>query len=152
MVQGLKFKAQGMASVERFEDLRIWQQAREICRWFQTVVLATELKFDFKLKNQADASSGSAMDNIAEGFERNGNKEFIQFLSVAKASAGEFRSQLYRMYDRGYINEEELNSQRTACENLGRGISTLMNYLSQSDQKGWKFMEPSADYSNDSSL
>lgn len=88
-----------MAKVKHFEDLRIWQEARAICQWFWTVVKSTDLEKDFKLRGQADASSGSVMDNIAEGFERNGNREFIQFLSIAQGSCGEFRSQLHRMLD-----------------------------------------------------
>lgn len=85
-----------MATIERFEDLEIWQSARIISKKIHFLSLETELKNDFGLRNQIRNSSGSVMDNIAEGFERGGNLEFRQFLSVAKASAGETRSQLYR--------------------------------------------------------
>ncbi|WP_339814333.1 four helix bundle protein, partial [Zunongwangia profunda] len=94
-----------MATIKQFEDLEIWQKAREICRIVYETKKNTNLKNDFKLYNQLNGSSGSIMDNIAEGFERNGNREFIQFLSIAKASCGETRSQLYRAFDRGYLND-----------------------------------------------
>lgn len=74
-----------MASVKRFEDLEIWQLSRALCKDIYDVIESTNLKNNFKLCNQIDSSSGSVMDNIAEGFERNGNREFIQFLSISKS-------------------------------------------------------------------
>ena len=97
-----------MATIQRFEDLEIWQEARRLFNQIKDIVIETELKLDFKLKDQIKGSSGSVMDNIAEGFERDGNLEFRQFLSIAKGSAGETRSQLYRVFDLGYITEEKL--------------------------------------------
>jgi four helix bundle protein len=85
-----------MATVKSFEELEIWQLSREICQEVWDVFERTTLGKDFELKNQMNRSSGSIMDNIAEGFERNGRKEFIQFLSYSKGSCGELRSQLYR--------------------------------------------------------
>lgn len=72
------------------------------------MALRTDLRTDYKLYSQIDGSSGSIMDNIAEGFERNGNREFIQFLSISKASCGETRSQLYRVFDRNYIKKRSV--------------------------------------------
>lgn len=135
-----------MATVEHFEDLRIWQEARAICQWFWTIVKSTELEKDFKLRGQADASSGSVMDNIAEGFERNGNREFIQFLSVAQGSCGEFRSQLYRMLDRGYVEDSVFEEKKSELLKLSKGISSFINYLRNSEHKGWKFSEGQAPY------
>ena len=94
-----------MATIKRFEDLEIWQESRRLSKEIILLSKTTDLKTDFKLKGQIKSSSGSVMDNIAEGFERNGNLEFRQFLSIAKGSAGETRSQLYRVLDFNYINE-----------------------------------------------
>lgn len=96
-----------MATVQKFEDLQIWQLARELCNDIFRLIAETNLKTDYKLKEQINGSSGSVMDNIAEGFERDGNKEFHNFLSIAKASCGETRSQLHRVIDREYISEHE---------------------------------------------
>lgn len=81
-----------MATISRFEDLEIWQEARRLFNIIKDITIETDLKNDFRLKDQIKGSSGSVMDNIAEGFERDGNLEFIQILSIAKGSAGEARS------------------------------------------------------------
>ena len=96
-----------MATITRFEDLEIWQEARRLAKEIHLISIETGLKTDFKFKEQIKSSSGSVMDNIAEGFERDGNMEFRQFLSIAKGSAGETRSQLYRVFDFDYINEQK---------------------------------------------
>jgi four helix bundle protein len=93
-----------MATIKKFEELEIWQQARIFSQQIILISKETELKSDFRLRDQIKASSGSVMDNIAEGFERNGKLEFRQFLSIAKGSTGETRSQLYRVFDNEYIN------------------------------------------------
>ena len=99
-----------MATITRFEDLEIWQEARRLAKEIHFISIETELKTDFRFRDQIKAASGSVMDNIAEGFERNGNLEFRQFLSIAKGSAGETRSQLYRVLDFNYINEEKFKN------------------------------------------
>ena len=81
-----------MATINKFEDLDIWQEARRLAKEIYLISKETDLKTDFRFKDQIIASSGSVMDNIAEGFERDGNLEFRQFLSIAKGSAGESRS------------------------------------------------------------
>ncbi len=141
-----------MSKIEAFEDLRIWQQARELSLWFYHLKKSTSLGSDFKLCGQADRSIGSVMDNIAEGFERNGKKEFLNFLSIAKGSAGEFRSQLYRIYDRDYISEDELEAKLAACKLLSKGISSFMNYLASTELPGWKFKEDQEEYTSKKAL
>lgn len=128
-----------MATIERFEDLEIWQSARIISKKIHLLSLETELKNDFGLKNQIKNSSGSVMDNIAEGFERGGNLEFRQFLSVAKASAGETRSQLYRLWDFDYIDQKKFEELKIELENLSGKIQNFIKYLSKNDFKGDKF-------------
>ena len=128
-----------MGKIREFEDLEIWQKARELCGKVWELIDNTSLGQDYKLRNQMNGSSGSIMDNIAEGFERNGNREFIQFLSISKASCGELRSQLYRCLDRGHINEKlfELLKDETKIE--GRKIGAFMSYLKKSERKGSKY-------------
>jgi len=128
-----------MATVNLFEDLEIWKEARRLFKIINQISLETELRTDYKLKGQIRASSGSVMDNIAEGFERDGNSEFRQFLSITKGSAGEVRSQLYRLYDCNYISLEEQNTLTNDFENLSKRISSFMTYLNQNEYKGNKF-------------
>src|SRR6185436_5519614 len=96
-----------MATITRFEDLECWQIARKLSQLINKYTLYSSFATDFGLKNQINNSSGSVMDNIAEGFERGGRKEFVQFLGFAKGSAGEVRSQLYRAHNKKHINENE---------------------------------------------
>jgi four helix bundle protein len=128
-----------MATINKFEDLEIWQLAREICQdvWF--LFETTSLGDDFKLKNQMNGSSGSVMDNIAEGFERNGRREFIQFLSIAKGSCGELKSQLYRSLDRKHISKEQFQPLFEKADLENKKIGSFMSYLVKSDIKGSKF-------------
>lgn len=129
-----------MGTIKRFEDLEIWQDARKLSKEIILISKNTELNKDFKLKAQIKDSSGSVMDNIAEGFERNGNAEFRQFLSVAKGSAGETRSQLYRVFDNDYINEVHLNHLVSEYEKLSVKIHNFITYLNKNDFKGTKFI------------
>ena len=98
-----------MATIKCFEDIISWQKARELCRIVGELVDQGKFKHSYRLIDQIEGASGSIMDNIAEGFERSGNKEFVQFLYISKGSCGEFRSQLYRALDRKYLNQEEFN-------------------------------------------
>ncbi len=128
-----------MAKVERFEDLEIWQLAREICNNVHQIFETTPLGNNYALRNQMDKSSGSIMDNISEGFERNGNREFVQFLSIAKASCGELRSQLYRVLDRNHIDKASFEVLYEMVLLESKKISSFINYLSRSEYKGSKF-------------
>ena len=130
-----------MATIKRFEDLEIQQDARRLSKEIIFISKNTDLNKDFKFNAQIKDSSGSVMDNIAEGFERNGNIEFRQFLSIAKGSAGETRSQLYRVFDNDYINEEKLNYLVIEYEKLSVKIHNIITYLNKKDFKGTKFID-----------
>lgn len=125
-------------TVHRFEDLEIWKLARTLCTKIRDITLNTALIKDYGLKDQILDSSGSVMDNIAEGFERDGRKEFIQFLYIAKGSLGETRSQLTRCYDARHISEESFNEIHSECIHLSVRIKNFINYLSVSDFDGLK--------------
>lgn len=125
--------------IDRFEDLEIWQQARELCKLVKKITQLPMFCKDYELRNQIRASSGSIMDNIAEGFERGGNKEFINFLAIAKGSCGETRSQGYRAFDYEYIDKETLVECISRTTILSIKISNLIEYLKNSEFKGSKY-------------
>lgn len=128
-----------MSKVERFEDLKIWQMAREICQLIHKFTLKDLFSRDYKLTGQIKGSSGSIMDNIAEGFERDGNKEFIQFLTFAKGSCGETRSQLYRAMDSQYIAQEEFEIASQLTIEESKMLKSFIQYLKDSEMKGNRF-------------
>lgn len=128
-----------MATFSRFEDILAWQKARVLCKIINSYTLKDLFSRDFKLVNQIKGSTGSAMDNIAEGFERGGNKEFIQFLFISKGSAGETRSQLYRALDNEYISEEEFQKAYNLAEEVSKLVAGLISHLKSSDIKGDKY-------------
>ena len=128
-----------MATVRRFEDLEIWQLSRVLCERIYTFINQDRFSKDFKLVNQINAASGSVMDNIAEGFDRGGRKEFIHFLGIAKGSGGEVKSQLYRAFDRKYISEKDFQSCYNQADEINRRIHGLISYLNSNETKGQKF-------------
>ena len=130
-----------MATIKRFEDIEAWQKARTLANEIHLISINSELATDFRLKDQINASAGSAMDNIAEGFERGGKLEFINFLSIAKGSAGEVKSQLYRLSDRKYINNEKFEELYKLSNDICNMIGAWINYLNKSGIKGTKFKD-----------
>ncbi len=128
-----------MATIKRFEDLEVWQKAREICKIVAKFTKKNDFSRDFTLRDQIRGSSGSAMDNIAEGFERDGNKEFVQFLTISKGSIGETRSQAYRALGYEYISEEEFGILKAECLILSDKLGAFINYLKNSEFRGTKF-------------
>ena len=132
-----------MAKVERFEDLVIWQQARKLSKEVYEITKSGDFRYDSRFVQQIRAASGSIMDNIAEGFERDGNKEFIQFLYVAKGSCGEVRSQIYRAYDAQCINEETFTRMLNESLSINKGILNFIKSLKASSVTGKKNLKPS---------
>jgi S23 ribosomal protein. len=128
-----------MARIEKFEDLEVWQLARSLCIYVEDLFQTTEIGENYRLRNQMEGSSGSIMDNIAEGFDRDGNKEFINFLSYSKGSASELKSQTYRAFDKKLISEEQFKELIEMCELEKNKIGAFMYYLRNTDIKGQKF-------------
>lgn len=131
-----------MATIKKFEDLEIWQDSRVLAKSIFSIVSRQEHPKEFSLRNQMIRFSGSIMDNIAEGFERNGNKEFKQFLAIAKGSCGEVRSQLYRLLDQNFISQEDFNQLSEKCNSLSKRIFSFMHYLNQTSHNGIKYAHP----------
>lgn len=125
--------------VTRFEDLEIWKLARELYKFVFQITSEEPFCKDFRFRDQMRDSSGSVSDNIAEGFERGGNKEFIQFLSIAKGSNGETRNQSYRAFDSNYISSETHNTLLEKTDTLARKIANLIKSLKLSDRRGIKY-------------
>ncbi len=128
-----------MALVKRFEDLNCWKSARVLCQKVDEATKVYTFYKDFSLRDQISRSSGSVMDNIAEGFERGGSKEFIQYLYIAKGSCGEVRSQLYRALDKKHVSEEEFKNLYKLAIEASKLIYGLIVYLKNSEIKGQKY-------------
>jgi len=131
----IKTKFLKMATIKRFEDIISWQKARELNKLIGDITDLGKFKRSYKLIDQIESSSGSIMDNIAEGFERGGNKEFIQFLYISKGSCGEFRSQLYRALDRHYLTQVEFDLLYNLAKEIIILLQKLVDYLHKSEMK-----------------
>lgn len=130
-----------MPTVERFEDLRVWQEAREVV----SLVYRLTGKFPpgerYGLASQMQRAAVSTMSNVAEGFERGTTKEFINFLYVTKGSNGEVRSQAYVALDLGYISQPECDGIVQRCEMLSRRLYNFIEYLKRTPFQGPKLRE-----------
>jgi four helix bundle protein len=129
-----------MATIKRFEDLEIWKQARILNTEIFNICRLDLFSKDYALKDQLRRASGSIMNNIAEGFERGGNKEFIQFLYIAIGSNGEVRSMLYQVLDFNYIIQEKFEELYNQSNQISALIHNFINYLSASALKGQKYI------------
>jgi four helix bundle protein len=128
-----------VATIQNFEDLKVWQKARLLCAEIFSITIVSNFSKDFGLKDQINRSSGSIMDNIAEGFGRKGNLEFINYLTYSNGSACECKSQLYRAFDRNYITEEKRKELADLADEITKMITSLISYLGGSELKGIKF-------------
>jgi four helix bundle protein len=128
-----------MATIKSFEELEIWRTARILNKEIIELVKLDAVQKDFRFKDQIRAASGSIMDNIAEGFERESRLEFINFLSYSKGSIGEVKSQLYRGIDMNYWAENDVEELKQKFETLSSHIANFIKYLNRSQTKGTKF-------------
>lgn len=128
-----------MAHYSSFENLEVYKEATIFCDDIWNIIINTSLNKDYKLREQINGSSGSVMDNIAEGFGRGGNKEFIMFLAFSRGSCSETKAQLLRCYKRNHIDEMTYERLNTKAEELINQLSKFMNYLKNSNRKGPKF-------------
>jgi four helix bundle protein len=132
-------EAQLMATITKFEDIEGWRKARELTREIYRISGSGQFARDFALGNQIRKASVSIMSNVAEGFERDGNSELRNFLSIAKGSAGEVRSQLYVALDQNYIDSAQFEGIYSLSQETARTIAGFMNYLRDCDMRGNKF-------------
>jgi len=135
-----------MATILSFEDLTFWKEARALNQFVFADIIKNDGINDLAFKNQINRSAGSVMDNIAEGFERQGNREFRQMLTIARGSCGEVKFQLIRALDRKYITSQNFEKMNKRCSNISKMINGFVNYLNQSDFKGSKFKESAEKY------
>jgi four helix bundle protein len=117
--------------ITRFEDIDAWQEARKLVQMVYDVIQKTpKFRKDFRLVNQVQDAAVSAMSNIAEGFARRSNKEFIQFLFISKSSAAEVQSEFYVALDQEYINEDDFEGVYNQAEIVSKLDSGFIKYLS----------------------
>ena len=128
-----------MAKISKFEDIEAWQLAREMTKTIYAISNDGAFARDFGLRDQIRRASVSIMSNIAEGFERGGDKEFFQFVSLAKGSSGEVRAQLYVALDAGYIDQQTFSRLSDMATQINRMLAGLMKYLRSSELKGSKY-------------
>lgn len=128
-----------MSSIERFEDILAWQKARELTKQVYESARTGLFSRDYGLRDQIQRASVSVMANIAEGFERGGDKEFGQFLSNSKASCGELKSHLYVALDQGYFDAGAFDELHAGADEVGRLVNGFMGYLRNSPMRGRKY-------------
>ena len=125
-----------MATIRSFEEIKSWQKAREVCSYLGQLIDQGRFGKNYRLIHQIEGSSGSIMDNIAEGFERGTRAEFTMFLGYAKGSCGELRSQLYWAFDRQYIVQEEFEFLKSSVMGISGLLQRLIQYLLKSNVAG----------------
>lgn len=128
-----------MAKIKKFEDIESWKRARKLTNQVYEVTSTGKFVRDFGLKDQIRRATVSVLSNIAEGFERGGDNEFLQFLAIAKGSCGEARAQLYVALDQGYISLDQFEILSRSCTEVSQLISGFIKYLRESTLRGNKY-------------
>ena len=118
-----------MATIERYEDLEVWKDAMELCKEIYSMTSLKNFSVDFALRDQIRKSAISVPSNIAEGFERDSNKQFLYFLVISKGSCGELRTQLRIAKDQEYIDEKLYNEINEKCLTISKQLKGFINYL-----------------------
>jgi four helix bundle protein len=131
-----------MATITRFEDIEAWQLGRELKRLLYQCSKAGEFAKDYALRDQIRRAAISITSNIAEGFEREGNREFIQFLSTSKGSCAEVQDHLYTALDQEYLTQEQFDALYGKASEVGQKLGAFMSYLQRSEIRGRKFRQP----------
>lgn len=129
---------EAVATIERFEDIKAWQEARALTKQIYLLTNTGDIARDFGLRDQLPRSAVSILSNIAEGFERGGDREFIQFLYIAKSSCREVHAQLCVAYDVGYLTSQDWRQLNEQCQQISKILSGLINYLKNSSLRGNK--------------
>jgi four helix bundle protein len=125
-----------MATINSFEELECWQDARVFTRAIYSMVKSEPFRKDYDLLSQIRRSAVSVMANIAEGFHRHSRKDFLKFLDYSRASLAETTSHLYVALDQGYITENNLDDLKTTADKVGRKINGLVSYLNRTNKTG----------------
>ena len=128
-----------MPKIKKFEEIESWKNSRSLTKRIYKVTSSGTFTRDFGLKDQIRRASVSILSNIAEGFERGGDKEFLQFLAIAKGSCGEVRSQLYVALDQEYLSQDEFEELSRSATEVSQLLSGLMKYLKESDLRGNRY-------------
>lgn len=128
-----------MATINRYEEIAGWQKARELTNFIYTLTQRDAFARDYDLKEQIRKAAVSVMSNIAEGFGRESNQDFMRFLSISKASANEVQSQLYVAFDQKYITADQFQQGYQLCDETIRTIGGFIAYLKKSPLKGSRY-------------
>ncbi len=120
-----------MATIQRFEDLEVWQSSMKLAREVYSLTLVDLFSKDFGLKDQIRRSAVSVPSNIAEGFERDAKKQFLYFLAIAKGSCGELRTQLRLAHDLGYFEQDKYEILNKECVSVSKQLGGFINYLTK---------------------
>ena len=124
-----------MATIKRFEDLECWQEARKFVQLIYGLTKKSDFKRDYELVGQIRRSAVSSMANIAEGFHRNSNKDFMKFLDYSRSSIAETVSHCYVALDQNYINETEMAAVKDQADIVWKKVNNFITYLNRTEKK-----------------
>lgn len=131
-----------MAKITRFEDFECWQTGRDLRKMIYRYTHIRAFAADSSLVDQIRRAAQSVTSNIAEGYEREGNKEFRNFLSISKGSVAEVKDQLYTALDENYITQADFDHAYALASSISRLIGGLITYLKKTEMVGIKFKRP----------